>query len=555
MNPSSVISRILLCSFAALLMYSCKQEIVTVIPAWEAYDESEDLVMNQGHENPRMKYKLIQSQVQDKNEIWKDIQPQIQYFSEDDYVALKPLIYEQDILTIQAHVEDGKLSYEKITQWYLYRIAKYENDPTTTLHTILAVNVDAVEEAKAYDKSRTGTEHPIFGLPVLLKDNINTEGMNTTAGAIALKDNVTDDAFIVQRLKEKGAIILGKVNLSEWAYFFCGGCPVGYSAIGGQTLNPYGRKVFETGGSSAGSGTSMAANYAVAAIGTETSGSILSPSSKNSVVGLKPTIGLASRGGIVPISSTLDTPGPMTRSVIDNAIVMSAIIGKDEKDDYTRISMEENEYWKGLENASLDGVRLGANRNFLEDSLYRIAVETLRSAGAEVVEFEPIQSRLNGFVSILNIDMKYDLPKYLKEHAGNAVTVKSITDVIDFNLQDTLVYAPYGQVRLEGAVEDTVTQSQLKEIIKDCMATGRSLFDTPMKEYNLDAILSINNYNAGQAAAAHYPALTVPMGYEEDGEPKNLTFIAEGSSEEKLYRIAYAYEQASKLRKAPELFK
>ena len=153
----------------------------------------------------------------------------------------------------------------------------------------------------------------MYGMPVLIKDNINTSGMPTTAGAIALLENEnTEDAFIIKKLKEAGALILGKSNLSEWAYYFCGTCPVGYSATGGQTLNPYGRAIFESGGSSSGSGASVAANYAVAAVGTETSGSITSPSSQNSVVGLKPTIGLLSRTGIVPISTTLDTPGPMT---------------------------------------------------------------------------------------------------------------------------------------------------------------------------------------------------------------------------------------------------
>ena len=158
----------------------------------------------------------------------------------------------------------------------------------------------------------------------------------TTAGAVALMNNQTDDAFIVKRLKENGALILGKANLSEWAYFFCGECPSGYSAVGGQTLNPYGRKVLDTGGSSSGSAVAVAANLAPVAVGSETSGSILSPSSQNSVVGLKPTVGLLSRGGIIPISSTLDTPGPITRSVVDNAILLSAMAGKDPEDEASK---------------------------------------------------------------------------------------------------------------------------------------------------------------------------------------------------------------------------
>ena len=169
-------------------------------------------------------------------------------------------------------------------------------------------------------------------MPIFLKDNINASGMATTAGAVALQNNITDDAFIVKQLKSKGALILGKANLSEWAYFFCGDCPSGYSAIGGQTLNPYGRRIIDTGGSSSGSGVSVAANFCAAAVGSETSGSILSPASQNSAVGLKPTVGLLSRSGIIPISSTLDTAGPITRNVTDNAIMLDAMFGEDISD-------------------------------------------------------------------------------------------------------------------------------------------------------------------------------------------------------------------------------
>ena len=197
------------------------------------------------------------------------------------------------------------LSYEKLTLFYLYRIRKLESDPNTTLHAILALN----------PKNRTSQSQRsfIFGMPILLKDNINTQDMPTTI--LHVPDN---DAYIVSQLQAKGALILGKVNLSEWAYYFCDGCPLGYSAVGGQTLNPYGRKVFESGGSSSGSGVAVAANYAVAAIGSETSGSILSPSGHNAVVGCKPTIGLVSRTGIVPISSTLDTARINDKKCIDN---------------------------------------------------------------------------------------------------------------------------------------------------------------------------------------------------------------------------------------------
>ncbi|WP_338039008.1 amidase family protein [Maribacter litopenaei] len=321
------------------LLLSCKNESAPKkdVVLWEPYNDSLEIAANADYEISRMRYKLIQSKVLDKNEVFLPLYDEVSKMDEAQYESLKPLILEQDIYTISNHIEEGRLSYEALVLFYLYRIYKYELNNETTLNTVIALNKEVVAEARDLDEQRKKgnlpeVRHPIFGMPILLKDNINTSGMKTTAGSIALMENEVDDSFIVHRLKENGALILGKVNLSEWAYFLCSGCPVGYSAVGGQTLNPYGRRIFETGGSSSGSGTSVAANYAVAAVGTETSGSILSPSSQNSVVGLKPTIGLLSRSGIVPISSTLDTPDPMTKNVNDNAILLSAMLGYDAED-------------------------------------------------------------------------------------------------------------------------------------------------------------------------------------------------------------------------------
>ena len=538
----------------SITILSCNVNEGTDIPDWINYDESEELEANQEHDVRRMRYKLIQSKVSDKNEMLETVESQLTDFSKEDYDRLKTLIYDKNIPEIQMAIDNNDLTYKKLTQWYLYRIGKYESDSMKTLHTVLAINPNAVKEAKALDKRRKEKAHQIYGMPILLKDNINTSGMRTTAGALALSENQRDDAFIVERLKSKGAIILGKVNLSEWAYFFCSGCPVGYSAIGGQTLNPYGRMQFETGGSSSGSGTSIAANYAVAAVGTETSGSILSPSSQNSLVGLKPTIGLLSRSGIVPISSTLDTPGPMTKSVVDNAILLSAMVGKDKEDSYTEISLEEMKYWEGLDDYKLDEIRLGANKQFLErDSIYRLNVEILKEAGAQVIEFDPVDVELNGFLTLLNIDMKHDLPKYL-EKSEESVVVRRVKDVVEFNLEDTLIRAPYGQALFEGIVADTTTLEQLEQIKKDLRVNGRKYFDEPMGTYDLDAILSINNWNAGVAAVAHYPCLTVPMGYKDSGEPINMTFIGRTLEEEKLLKIAFKFEMLTKARRSPIAF-
>ncbi len=553
----------------ALILVSCKydnrsatDETSENIILWTPYNDSAEVAANIEHENSRMQYILIQSKVLDKNEVFRPLYHEASKVTETTYERLKPMILEQDIPTIQASINDGKLSYEELVLFYLYRIYNYELDNATTLNTIIALNENVVEEARKLDAANFGSssegKHPIYGMPVLLKDNINTAGMNTTAGAIVLMENATDDAFIVKQLKKKGALILGKVNLSEWAYYLCGGCPVGYSAVGGQTLNPYGRRIFETGGSSAGSGTAMAANYAVAAVGTETSGSILSPSSQNSVVGLKPTIGLLSRTGIVPISSTLDTPGPMTRNVTDNAIVLDAIMGYDE-DDGSSVAMDwdQNWYLDSMDN-NLKGKKFGAFSNLLErDSIYKKTMEHLAAIGAKIVPLDPPNIELDGFSSILNLDMNVDLPAYLEAFVANNkdITVSTVADIIAYNRSDTLIRIPYGQARFEGIVSDTTSLEEL-EIIKETLEKNtRRYFNKAIDDHQLDAILAINNYHAAYAAIAKYPALTIPMGYKPNGEPISLTFIAKQFEEAKLLRLGAAYENATKIRKMPESYR
>lgn len=519
---------------------------------WTPYNDSTEVAANADHEKERMRYKFIQSKVLDKNKVFLPLYDEVSRFPESKYKAIKPLVLEQDIPTIQSRIAEGSFTYEDLVLFYLHRIYKYELPNETTLNTVIALNPKVLEEARALDAN--GEEHhPIYGMPILLKDNIGAAHMKTTAGAIALKDNRTNDAFIVERLKEKGALVLGKVNLSEWANFVCS-CPNGQSAVGGQTLNPYGRRVFDTGGSSAGSGTSIAANYAVAAVGTETSGSILSPSGQNSVVGMKPTVGLLSRTGIVPISSTLDTPGPMTKNVIDNGILLDAMRGFDGNDDKS-VQTDWDEKWYKNEEATLKGKRFGALANYVErDSIYRETLEKLKQAGAVIIEFEPPEVEFDGFLSILNIDMKNDLPKYIATSVldKNAVTVSTVKDVVDFNLKDSLLRIPYGQVRFDGILADTTSAEGLQLIKQRLRNNGRVYFNQPMAEHRLDAVLSINNYDAGVAAAAEYPALTIPMGYRENGEPVNLTFIAKQYQEGKLYDIGSAFEAITKARQLPE---
>ena len=535
-----------------LLIHACKEKQPDVI--FKKYDETDALISQQNHKRKRMQFKLFQSKVLDMNDVFKPFQEDLAYFSEEDYQSLKPLILEQDIPSLQKSVKEGKLSYEKLTLFYLYRIRKFESDSTKSLNSIIALNPNVIEEARKKDKSKKDiSDFSIYGMPILLKDNINTKEMPTTAGALALAENIkTEDAFIVKKLKESGALILGKVNLSEWAYFFCSGCPLGYSAVGGQTLNPYGRAEFETGGSSAGSGVAVAANFAVAAVGTETSGSITSPSSQNSVVGLKPTIGVLSRSGIVPISSTLDTPGPMTKNVVDNAIFMDAMSGYDKNDNATK-ELEEEYYQNGFSN-SFKGKRIGVLTSLLSDSIYASTIEKMKKVGVELVEITPPEISFNGFITLLNIDMKYDLPKYLRTNADKAVTVKSVNDVVVFNQQDSLLRAPYGQQLFNGIVKDETTLEELEVIKANLRAEGEKYLQA-LEDEGLDAILSINNYHSGIAAVSFHPTLTVPMGYKTTGEPISLTFVGKPFDERNLLELGYAFEQLTKVRKMPENYR
>ena len=537
----------------ALFIISCKEETATKF--FITYDETAELAENQKHQSQRMQFKLIQSKHLDMNKVFAPFKKELSKFSEEEYNELKPLIIERDIPTLQAYIGNGDLTYEKLTLFYLYRIRKFESDSTKSLNSIIALNPNVLKEARKRDKEMGGkSEYSIYGMPILLKDNINTNNMPTTAGAIALVNNKnTEDAFIVNKLKENGALILGKVNLSEWAYFFCSGCPLGYSAVGGQTLNPYGRRVFETGGSSAGSGVTVAANFAVAAVGTETSGSITSPSSLNSVVGLKPTIGVLSRTGIVPISSTLDTPGPMTKNVIDNAIFLEAMFGNDIKD---KASIAKDLRKKDFQielfvDNSLKGKRFGVMKRFLSDSIYKLSIEKIKNAGGIIVELNPKQANFNGFLTLLNIDMKNDLPKYLANNADKKISVTTVKDVTLFNAKDSVLRFPYGQQLFNGIVNDSTTLEQL-EVVKNNLNNEGKKYLQGLFDKKLDAILSINNSLSGVSAIAKYPTLTVPMGYRKTGEPRSLTFTGKPFTERNLLKVGYAFEQLTKARKIPK---
>ncbi|MEO1033580.1 MAG: amidase family protein [Bacteroidota bacterium] len=547
--------------FVFLFVFSCKnadsreaREPISESETFETVKSKDDLSAISTKDF--REFKVLDSKNLSKEEIWADINPQMEDFTEADYKRLEPYILEKDITYLQVNRTRKKFTYVELVKFYLYRIRKFDRENPLSLNSVISINPNVIEEAKArdFDFENNNKRHPIIGMPILLKDNINASGMATTAGAVALKDNRADDAFIVKQLKSKGALILGKANLSEWAYFFCGDCPSGYSAIGGQTLNPYGRRIIDTGGSSSGSGVAASANFAAATIGSETAGSILSPASQNSVVGLKPTIGLVSRSGIVPISSTLDTAGPITRTVMDNALVLDAIVGEDKADSKSsKINWSSTGiYFGGLKQASIKGKRFGAPKRFLEDTLYAKAIDVLKQQGAEIVEIEEEQLGLPNFLNLLNLDMKKDLPSYMENYADKSIALRTIADVMAFNLKDSLKTMPYGQKLFQGIVDDKGDAVYLEQI-KDTLSTnGKQYFDRPMNQYELDGFLSINNSHAAFAAVAEYPALTVPMGYTGEGVPKGLTFIAKGLQEKQLLEWAYVYEQASKARVSPK---
>ena len=518
---------------------------------WKKFDQSN--LINESKENPnkRLQYKFIQPLFNKKNTWFEGFKVVLRDFDERNYERLKPFIIERSIPEIQQNILSGNLTYELLTKFFLYRIRKIEFDNNKFLNSIISINQNIIEEAREKDRKKPKSIYSLHGIPILLKDNINFSNLPTTAGALAFKKNYADDAHVVKNLKASGALIIGKTNLSEWAYYFCSGCPLGYSAIGGQTLNPYGRKVFESGGSSSGSGVAIASNFAPVALGTETSGSILSPSSLNSIVGMKPTVGSISRSGIIPISSTFDTSGPMTKNIIDNVIVFNASLGFDPKDPMSKnkIDVNINEILK----ANLEGKKFAVFKNLLDEKLYKESINKIVENGGEIIEFEPPKVDFSGFGKILDYDMKFDLNKYIENYIDTKLKINNVNDIIDFNLQDTIFRSPYGMKRFLGMSKNKISKSEYLNLKNKLRKNAQMFFFNSLKNDSVDAILSINNYHASFAAAANYPCLTVPMGYKDNGEPQNITFISSSHNEHLLYEIGYAFEKITKKRIPPSL--
>ncbi|WP_415372841.1 amidase family protein [Patiriisocius sp. Uisw_047] len=510
--------------------------------------ENEMLHQNRSHESGRMQFKLVNSKYQNEEYVFDDVLKDIARLSDARYAALKPLILEQDIARLQEHVSSGKMSYEELTLFYLKRMFIYETNPSTSLHSIISINPNVVAQAREKDQTKHLKRNEIFGMPILLKDNIDTKEMKTTAGAFVLKDNQpAENATIVNNIIANGGLIIGKANLSEWAYYFCNGCPLGYSAIGGQTLNPFGRGQFETGGSSAGSGVAASVNYAVAAVGSETSGSIISPSSQNSVVGLKPTTGALSGDGIVPISHTLDTAGPMAKSVADAEILFWAMKYGQGGEAIGRHSEPKSALPKDI--------RLGVFKNLLDDAEYSAAIDKLKAEGVQVIEINPSQLPLPGFLTLLNIEMRDDLPKYLANRASQNISEKSLLGVMTTNRIDSVQRMPYGQGIFDAIMADNTTEEDFINLRETLLKNGNAYFEAPMKKHKLDAIATINNYHSSYAAVGLRPCLAIPMGLQDNGEPKAFTLITDSNTEQRLLQLGKTIESILKGRVAPLNFR
>lgn len=491
---------------------------------------------------------------------------------------------EATIASLQQRMETGRDTARSLAEKYIARIEAMDRSGPT-LRSVLEINPDALSIADRLDAERKsrGARGPLHGIPVLVKDNIATaDRMMTTAGSLALEGVVPPrDAFVVSRLREAGVVILGKANLSEWANFRSTHSTSAWSGRGGQTRNPYALDRNPS-GSSSGSGAAVAANLAAAAIGTETDGSIVSPASNNALVGIKPTLGLVSRTGIVPVAHSQDTAGPMTRTVADAALLLAAMAGTDPDDTETRGTARRSarDYTAALDGGGLNGARIGVIRNRLfgysaaADRIADEAIADMKAHGAVIVDPANVPT-LGKFdateFDVLLYEFKADLNKYLT-WLGPASPVHSLKDVIAFNTAHKERELPYfGQEILEMAEKKgPLTDAKYTAALAANRRMSRVLgIDAVMTRYKLDALVAptggpawlidLVNGDGGTAAAAApstvaavagYPHITVPAGFFR-GLPIGISFIGRAWSEPVLIKLAYAYEQATRHRKPP----
>ncbi|MFD1296052.1 amidase [Lysobacter gummosus] len=487
-------------------------------------------------------------------------------------------IVEADTATLAARMADGNLSSVRLTQAYLDRIAALD-DNGPRLNAVIEINPNAIAEARALDEERKAGKlrGRLHGIPVLVKDNIDATPMVNSAGSLALAGHRPKrDAPLVAALRAAGAVILGKTNLSEWANFRSDRSISGWSARGGLTRNPY---VLDRSacGSSSGTGTAIAANLAAVGVGTETDGSVLCPSAMNGLVGFKPTVGLVSRAGIIPISSSQDTAGPMARSVADAAQLLSVLAAAEAGDDSAARAAAGKrvaDYVAALDADSLNGARLG----LLRDSAVKLppegnaalqrALKLMRDAGATIVEVRmPNDGKWReAEFQVLLYEFKDGLERYLRE---SGAPIKTMDELIAFNRANAAHEMPYfGQELLEQAAR----KNSLKDpAYRKAAAQARQLagaqgIDAALKQHKLDALIApttspafmvdpvngdvLSGENWGAAAVAGYPSLTVPMG-EASGLPVGLAFIGKRWSDAQLLSLGYAFEQAAQARTPP----
>ena len=493
-------------------------------------------------------------------------------------------VVEASIPELQKAMESGRVTSKQLVQLYRERFKAIDKGGPR-INSIIELNPDALAIAGALDKERKekGPRGPLHGIPVLVKDNIATgDKMATTAGSLALKGvRATRDAFVVERLRAAGAVILGKTNLSEWANIRSTRSTSGWSAVGGLTRNPYALDR-NTSGSSSGTGAAIAASLAAVGVGTETDGSIISPSTSNGLVGIKPTVGLVSRSGIIPIAPSQDTAGPMTRTVADAAILLTAMAASDPRDDATReAATRATDYAKALDRGALRGARIGVmrsqfgGRNDLVSAEIEKALQVLRDQGATLVDIAELPNAGKYGATeyeVLITELKAALPAYLREYAPHA-PVKTLADVIAFNEKERAKEMPhFGQehfikAEAKNGLENVEYKAALSANRKFSREEG---LDKVLRENELDALVAPSgspawltdfirgDFSGGgfsQApAVAGYPHITVPAGFVH-GLPCGISFVGGAWSEAKLIGYAYAFEQATKHRRAPKYLK
>lgn len=477
---------------------------------------------------------------------------------------------ELTIHQIQRAMENGEITSKELIMFYLFRIATFDQDGIK-LNSILEINPEAIFIAEGLDQERkiSGARGALHGIPVLLKDNIETNDyMHTSAGTLALENHLSHtDAFLVEKLRNAGAVILGKTNMTELANGMSSKMWAGYSARGGQVVNPYGNKDLFVGGSSSGSAVSVAANLTVLSIGTETDASILSPAVTNSVVGIKPTVGLISRKGIIPFTYSQDTAGPFARTVTDAAILLSALTGVDKNDPATYKSEGriEQDYTKYLDPTGLSGAKIGVFRRgtaeFYEspeydDQLFENVIHILKGEGATVNEEIDIPSFHREWSwDVSMYELKHSLENYLAELPPQ-MPVHSIKELIQFNKNRGGEALKYGQDKLERRENFPNTLRNPEYIqarIEDLYFSQEHGIDLALKTYNLDAILFPAYIGSTISAKAGYPSIALPAGYKKNGRPFGVTLASTAFSEGMLIKLGYAFEQAANLRRCPNI--